>query len=34
VALASEALVRFVLTGRRQDTSFTLNDLRINIESP
>lgn len=34
VALASEALVRYVLTGRRQDTSFTLNDLRINIENP
>ncbi|HMA54549.1 MAG TPA: ThiF family adenylyltransferase, partial [Acidobacteriota bacterium] len=34
VALASEALVRSILTGRRQDTSFTLNDLRINIENP
>lgn len=33
VALASEALVRYVLTGHRQNTSFTLNDLRINIES-
>jgi molybdopterin/thiamine biosynthesis adenylyltransferase len=33
VALASEALVRYVLTGFRQNTSFTLNDLRINIES-
>ena len=34
VALASEALVRSILTGRRQNTSFTLNDLRINIENP
>ena len=34
VALASEALVRYVLTGQRQNFSFTLNDLRINVESP
>jgi len=34
VALASEALVRFILTGRRQNTSFTLNDLKINVEDP
>lgn len=34
VALASEALVRYVLTARRQNYSFTLNDLRINVESP
>jgi len=34
VALASEALVRYVLTGQRQNYSFTLNDLRINVESP
>lgn len=32
VALASEALVRYVLTGRCQNLSFTLNDLRINVE--
>ena len=34
VALASEALVRYVLTGQRQNYSFTLNDLRINVENP
>jgi molybdopterin-synthase adenylyltransferase len=34
VALASEALVRYILTGQRQNYSFTLNDLRINVESP
>ncbi len=34
VALASEALVRYVLTGKRQNYSFTLNDLRINVENP
>ena len=32
VALAGEAVVRFVLEGRRQDYSFTLRDLRINQE--
>jgi molybdopterin/thiamine biosynthesis adenylyltransferase len=31
VAVASEALVRFVLEGRKQDHSFTLKDLQINI---
>jgi molybdopterin-synthase adenylyltransferase len=34
VALASEALVRYALTGQRQNYSFTLNDLRINVENP
>jgi len=34
VALASEALVRYVLTGHCQNFSFTLNDLRINAENP
>ncbi len=34
VALASEALVRYVLTGQQQNYSFTLNDLRINVENP
>ncbi len=34
VALASEALVRYILTGQRQNYSFTLNDLRINVENP
>ena len=33
VALASEALVRYVLTGQNQNYSFTLNDLRINVEN-
>jgi molybdopterin/thiamine biosynthesis adenylyltransferase len=32
VALASEALVRFVLEGRRQNHAFTLGDLRIHAE--
>ncbi|MGD8626629.1 MAG: ThiF family adenylyltransferase [Anaerolineae bacterium] len=32
VALASEAVVRYVLEGVRQDHSFTLRDLRINVE--
>ena len=32
VALASEAVVRFVLEGQRQDHSFTLRDLQINVE--
>jgi molybdopterin/thiamine biosynthesis adenylyltransferase len=32
VALASEAVVRFILTGERQSYSFTLRDLRINAE--
>lgn len=32
VALASEAVVRFVLEGQQQDHSFTLRDLRINVE--
>jgi molybdopterin/thiamine biosynthesis adenylyltransferase len=31
-ALASEAVVRYVLDGVRQDHSFTLRDLRINVE--
>ncbi|MDM8539930.1 ThiF family adenylyltransferase [Desulfococcaceae bacterium HSG9] len=30
VALASEAIVRFVMAGRKEDYSFTLNDLKIN----
>jgi len=34
VALASEALVRYVLTATSQNFSFTLNDLRINAENP
>jgi len=33
VALASEAVIRFVLDGQRQSYSFTLRDLRINVES-
>jgi molybdopterin/thiamine biosynthesis adenylyltransferase len=33
VALASEAVVRFVLEGVQQDYSFTLRDLRINLET-
>jgi len=33
VALASEAVIRFVLEGQRQSYSFTLRDLRINVES-
>ena len=32
VALASEAVVRFVPQGRRQNHSFTLRDPRINVE--
>ena len=32
VALASEAVVRFVLEGQRQNYSFTLLDLRVNVE--
>jgi hypothetical protein len=32
VALAGEAVVRFVLEGRQEDYSFTLRDLRINRE--
>jgi hypothetical protein len=32
VALASEAIVRFVLEGQQQGYSFTLRDLRINLE--
>jgi len=31
VALASEAVVRFVLEGQRQNYSFTLRDLRVNV---
>ncbi len=30
VALASEAIVRFIIAGRKEDYSFTLNDLKIN----
>jgi len=32
VALASEAVLRFLLEGERRDYSFTLRDLRINVE--
>jgi molybdopterin/thiamine biosynthesis adenylyltransferase len=32
VALAAEALVRFVLEGEQRNYSFTLRDLRINVE--
>jgi molybdopterin/thiamine biosynthesis adenylyltransferase len=32
VALASEAIVRFVLHGEKQNHSFTLRDLQINVE--
>ncbi len=32
VALASEAIVRFVLEGKRESRSFTLRDLKINVE--
>ena len=32
VTLASEAVVRFVLTGEQQNYSFTLRDLRVNRE--
>ena len=32
VALASESVVCFVLEGRKQNHSFTLRDLRINVE--
>lgn len=33
VALASEAVIRFVLEGQRQNYSFTLRDLRVNVET-
>ncbi|MEM7347148.1 MAG: ThiF family adenylyltransferase [Chloroflexota bacterium] len=33
VTLASEAVIRFVLTGVQQNYSFTLQDLRVNQES-
>lgn len=33
VALASEALLRCLLQGERQDYTFTLRDLQINVES-
>lgn len=33
VALASEAIVRFVLQGQWQSYSFTLRDLRVNVEA-
>lgn len=32
VALTSEAVMRFVLQGRQQSYSFTLRDLRVNLE--
>lgn len=32
VALASEVVVRFVLEGQRRNYSFTLRDLRVNVE--
>ena len=32
VALAGEAVIRFALTGQKEDYSFTLRDLRINRE--
>lgn len=32
VALASEAVIQFVLAGQKQDYSFTLRDLRVNLE--
>ena len=32
VALASEAVIRFVLDGQQRNYSFTLRDLRINVE--
>ena len=32
VALASEAVLRFLLQGERHDYSFTLRDLQINVE--
>lgn len=32
VTLASEAIVRYVLAGERRNYSFTLQDLRINVE--
>jgi hypothetical protein len=32
VALAAEAITRFVLEGRQEDYSFTLQDLQINVE--
>lgn len=32
VAMASEAIVRFVLEGARQSYSFTLRDLKVNVE--
>ena len=30
VALVSEAIVRFIIAGRKDDYSFTLNDLKVN----
>jgi tRNA A37 threonylcarbamoyladenosine dehydratase len=32
VSLVSEAIVRFILTGEQQNYSFTLRDLKINVE--
>ena len=32
VALASEAILRFLLEGRQRSYSFTLRDLQINVE--
>ena len=32
VALAAETAIRFVLDGQRQDLSFTLGDLQVNVE--
>jgi molybdopterin/thiamine biosynthesis adenylyltransferase len=32
VALASEAVVQFILTGERRNYSFTLRDMKINVE--
>jgi molybdopterin-synthase adenylyltransferase len=34
VILASEALIRFILSGKQENFSFTLNDLKINAENP
>jgi len=33
VSLASEAVIRFVLEGQRQNYSFTLRDLQVNVET-
>ena len=33
VAVASEAIVRYALHGERRSYSFTLQDLRINVEA-